>query len=304
MPILPVNPPLAVDFAPGSRNPRPLAAPGNNYDASLHEDTSALYRARKQVTTITLGGTTATDDVSTLEIIPIRTAQGSAWADELGKITLTFTTGVTETLAAVAAGIAAAASAAQTVSTLADLANYQRVNDLVLVTSSGAGIILTSRDAGTRFSYVFTTDGSITESSVTIGDSDVGLNIGIVGVQDGSDSRGRPYIEAPATGSVSADILGVVMDGSNAAPSNTGDLFKTYPRGADAVLRKFGTATVYGEKGCTAGQPVYVRKVADAGEVAGAVSDTSSGDHIAYTGAVFVETTSQAGPQAIRMPHP
>ena len=140
-----------VDFKQGSRTPRPLPPPGYPYDGAASEDASALFPVEPQVTTITLGTTTATGDITTLTITPVKTAQGSAWPQSLVPFVFTFTTGATETLAAVAAGLEAAATAAATVVSLADIANYQRVSDFITVTSSGDDIIVTTRDAGATF---------------------------------------------------------------------------------------------------------------------------------------------------------
>lgn len=275
MPIIPVKPISQSDFNRGARPPRPLPAPGNRYDGRDFELGSALFAAKRQVTTITLGGSTATGDKTTLQIIPIRSQQGSAWAGNLGPVSVSFTTGDTETLAAVATGLSAAAAAAQTVGSLADLASFQRVADIVQVSNVAGVLTLTSAQTSGRFSYVLTSDGSVTETSVTVGAIDDRLSIGVVGFQDGADASSYPRIELPVSSSVAANILGVIMDGANAARSDAGDLFKHYARGTDAVFARHGSAVVYGEKACNAGNAVYVRVNASGDQFAGAVTDTA-----------------------------
>lgn len=284
MPILPPTSPFLVDFKKGDRTPHPLPPPGNLIDGTIGEDISALYPTTRQVTTITLSGSTSDGDVTTLVITPTRSAEGSAWADELGAVTLIFTTAALQTLAAVAIGLRAAAADAQTITNLDDLANYQRVRDLVKVVDSGDDIVITAQSAGVRFTAELSSvdsegdPSSVTSTQATMGDSDDVLRVGIVAVADGFDARGHQKTAAPGSSSTADEIIGVVRDGHGVAPSESGYLHKHYVRGKDALIRSFGSVSVYGEKACDADSSVYVRKTAATGEIAGAVTDTASTD--------------------------
>lgn len=276
MPALPIVPLTRVPFQRGdSPFPQPLQPPGTPYDGTRSEDGSALFAALQQITTITLGGSTATDDVTTLTITPVRAQFGSAWAEQLAPIVVSFTTGATETVAAVAAGLYAALVAAQTVSSLADYANYQRVNDIVIpsYTALSVDLGLTARDAGGTFAYSITSTGSVTASGVTANENPSELEIGVVAVTASTLPTGEIKAGKVLASSVEADILGVVMEGLGKAPSVAGYLLHHFASGSDIPYRRYGTCTAYAEKGVAVGSQVYVRRPTT-GKITGALTDT------------------------------
>lgn len=281
MPEIPFHNPLVTpDFKRGTRTPRPLGPAGTGYDGRASEDLSAHFPASPQVTTIALGGTTATNDVTTLTITPIAGPSGSQWPNEIGELEISFKTAATETLDAVGAGLEAAATAAQLVTTIADLANYKRVSDFVSIEydADPEDIIITARNTGIRFTATLTTTGSITSTQSSTGNEDDTLRIGIVAVSDGVDSRHGRKIKTPVAASTADDILGVVWDGPNAAPQEAGYAYRYYKRGKDVLYRSYGSAIAYAEAPVTADAQVYVRKTAGASEVAGAVNDSATTD--------------------------
>jgi len=269
--LLPAKPLFGIDFEQGTRTPRPTPPPGHAYDGQTYDDPSALYPAFQQVTALTLGGSTVTSDVTTLVIYPVQTGLGSPWAASIEVITLTFTTGATQTLAAVAAGLAANAVAQQTVSSLADVANYNRIYDFLTVTAAGDVVTLTTRDAGATFTWLLSSTGSVTEGSqVTTGNVEDLLRVGVIGVQSAIAVNGDLQIDDTGAGRV----LGLVMVSSRVRARNPGDQFDAYARGVYAVYREYGTGTALAEKAVTADAQVYRRTTVGAGQVAGAVTDT------------------------------
>lgn len=300
MPIIPAHNPIASpDFAKGQRTPRPLPPPGHGYDGRVSEDLSAHFAASPQVTTITLGGSTSTGDKTTLAITPIAGPDGSPGAYELGPLTFTFETGATETLDAVGEGLVALAVAAQQVTSVTDLANYQRVRDLVKVTYDDATnkLAIEGRTSTIRFTAALTSTGSVTSTQATTGGDADTLRVGIVGFSDGIDSRFGRKIKAPTSSSTPAEILGVVMDGPGVRPQEAGYTERDYDRGKDVLYRASGSCTAYAEKGVTADAPVYVRTNAGSSEVAGAVTDTATTD----TANVWTMTPSVASETTYRL---
>lgn len=288
MPILPIKDPTSIDFQQGQRTPRPLPPPGNPLDGRRSNDISALYPDTSQVTIISLAGSTSTDDKTTLVITPTLTAAGSPWADSIGPVSITHTTVASDQdIPAVTAGLIAGFAAAGTISDLADLANYQRIRDFVLVEAvegEDQQIKLTGRVPGVRFTYSLTSvddngnPGSVTETSTTTGGVDDDLRVGVFAVRDGYTDRGVPKVAKPSASSTADDTLGVVMDSIVADPIKPGQLFKVIKRGRDVTIREAGACSVYGEKACAVGGKVYYRKVAAAGEIEGAVTDTATTD--------------------------
>lgn len=282
---VPTRSPFDIDFTAGQGAIRPLAPPGNDFDNRLKEDGSAVYPAAPQVTSIVLGGTAATGNVATLTLTPTAGANGSAWADELTELSVSVTVGATETLDALGALIEAAAAAAQTVTSVADFDNYARWRDVASVEYVAASdtLVISGSDSDVRFTATLTANGSITSTQSSTGAEEDPLRIGIVGARDAYGTDGIEEIKAPVSGTVAADIMGVVMDSTQAAPAESGLTYKTYARGKDVVYRRKGSATVYAEAVVTAGNQVYVRKTAAATEVAGAIAGSATTDTVQIT---------------------
>lgn len=277
MPVIKIRDPLAVQFANGDRASSPLPPPGRLYDGRDGEPGSALFEAQKQSTVVTLSGTVAVNDKTTITVTPKKTQAGSAWSEQLVPISVTFVATDTS-LTTVAAGLVTALAAAQTVSNLADLSNYQRVQDIVLVSSTGAAITLVARDSGATFTVSISSElaaggaGTVGSSQVTSNATPTKLHIGIVGVRVGYEANGTPKIAEPSASSLSSDILGVVMDGIGKAPQDPGYLLEHYVDGADAPYQDWGATMAYAEGPFTVDGDVYVRKLAPAGEQIGAVA--------------------------------
>jgi hypothetical protein len=269
-----------IDFEDGARTQRPLPPPGNPYDARLSEDGSALFAATAQVTTITLGTSTATDDVTTLTITPETTLYGSAWAQNLAPVSLVFVTGETQTLAALAAGLVQAAVDAQTVASVADIANYQRVLNIVKVTATDPesdALVLTSSSPGSSFTFTFSSTGAATAVGVTTGAPSSVLEIGTVAVQGSVDATG--YRTADRATDSPGPVLGVVMDGNKSAVMAAGSsVLKSIPRANDLHYRRWGTVTAYAESGVAVDAQVFYRSTVTGTEHSGAVTDTATTD--------------------------
>jgi hypothetical protein len=268
-----------IDFAPGQRTIRPLPPIGNWLDGRAGDTRTAHFPETKQTTVITLGGSTATGDISTLTIRMARLASGAPFGDEIGDIVISATTGATQTLAALGELIEAAAVADQLSSTLADLSNNKRLRDVVKVTAANEVITVVTRDEGARFTYVWASDGSATATDDgSSGDDDLELKVGTAVVITGYDARGVPKVAAPVAGSVATAIMGIVMEGPGCKPVNGNYDFKSYKMGSDLPVAVWGAVTAYAEGSASIDGSVYVRKTATGTEVAGALAGTATTD--------------------------
>lgn len=277
---LPANNPLGrTDFVKDQRALRPLPPPGNRLDGRDGEDQSGLFASTQQTTVITLGGSTATGDISTLTLIPTRTAHGSPWADNIPSMPITVTTGATQTLTALGELIETEAAAIVAITSLTDPANWLPLKDFFESITAAAGVItIVTRDAGARFTYTWVSDGSATETSTTTGDDDNELTVGTVVVVTATASDGSKTIAAPVAASAATAIMGVVKEGNGCKPAASGYAHKVYPMGWDVPVMTWGTMTAYGEGAATADGQVYVRKTATGTELAGALSGTATTD--------------------------
>jgi hypothetical protein len=260
-----------IDFVPGQRTVRPLPPIGHRLDGRRSESTSALFAATKQTTVITLGGSTATGDISTLTITPTKTASGSPWADSIPALVITVTTAGTQTLTALGELIEAEAAAIVNISSLTDHADWQPIADFCEVTAASGVITVITRDAGARFDYTFVTDGSATETSTTDGEDDTELRAGTVCSVSSTASDGYKTVITPISTSTAAATLGVVMEGIGCKPASSGYSFKVYAAGLDVPVETKAPCTVYAEGAGTVGGDVYYRKTATGTEIAGAV---------------------------------
>ena len=267
--------PGRVDFAKDQRTLRPLPPPGNDYDGTAFEDTTGHFEAQAQVTTVTLTGSTSENDVTTLTVVPTRTGRGSPWADEIPTLVATFTTGVTETLAAVATGLAAAVAASSQVISISDMSAYQRWSDFVTVTANGDNLVITTVDKGARFTVSISSTGSVTSSQVSENTDDDVLTVGTFAVKSGTNFRGLRSVTAPSSASIPAGVIGIIMDGTGTQPVSAGYAHKSYAQSADARARRWGRATVYCEGAASADGQVYARKTATGTEISGAASGTA-----------------------------
>jgi hypothetical protein len=241
------------DFVPGQRAVRPLPPVGNRLDGRRSESTSALFAATKQTVVMTLGGSTATGDITTITITPTKTATGSPWADSIPALVITATTGATQTLAALGELIEAAALA---------IVDVSAVNEVITIAP---------RDAGARFDIAFTTDGSATETHTTEGEDDDELRVGTVCIVSSTASDGYKTVTAPISTTVATATLGVVMEGIGCAPASSGYSFKVYKAGPDVPVETEAPCSVYAEGAGTVGGDVYYRKTATGTEIPGAV---------------------------------
>lgn len=307
MPAINTQPLLEVEFRKGSQATNPIPPPGKDYDGQVSETLSAMYPQTQQVTTVTLGATVAVDDVITLVITPINTATGTAWADNLGPVTIKFTATTTD-LDDAAAGLVAAAAAAQTVVSESDLANFQRLTDFVLVTKGAAdAFVLTATQFGADFSYTLTSTGATTHSAVTTGASDEFIPVGFVIMKDGYTSNDYPNARLPKVGDTAADILGVVMDSNFVRPLVAGQKRRGYQRNSMLVYRPWGTGTADSEIALAVDDALLVRLVAGAGEneLPGIITNVvDGGNTLAIPGAKSLRTTPGAGTSAYALPHP
>jgi hypothetical protein len=273
---LPASPILGrIDFVPGQRAVRPLPPIGHRLDGRRSESVSALFAASKQTTVITLGGSTATGDISTLTITPTKTAAGSPWAESIPALVITVTTGATQTLTALGELIETEALAIVNISSLTDHADWQPIADFCEVTAASGVITVITRDAGARFDYTWTSDGSATETSTSTGTTDDELRVGTVCVVSSTAADGYQTVTAPVAGSAATAILGVVMEGNGCSPAASGYSFKVYDAGLDVPVETEAPCTVYAEAACTVGAQVYVRRTATGTEIAGAVNDAA-----------------------------
>jgi hypothetical protein len=184
---------------------------------------------------------------------------------------LKFTTGATQTLAAVAAGLEANAAAQVTVTSLEDLANYSRIADFMSVTSSGDDVIIKTRDAGASFTWALSSTGSVTEGSfTTVGGADDPIPVGIIVTQLAVAVDGQRQLKAPA--SATEEVLGLLMWSGNVGERTAGDDGPTLARSKDGQYRKWGSGMARAEKTVTVDGQVYYR-VSGTG-TAGAVTDT------------------------------
>jgi hypothetical protein len=259
------------DFVPGQRAVRPLPPVGNRLDGRRSESTSALFAATKQTVVMTLGGSTATGDITTITITPTKTATGSPWADSIPALVITATTGATQTLAALGELIEAAALAIVNISSLTDHADWQPIADFVDVSAVNEVITIATRDAGARFDIAFTTDGSATETHTTEGEDDDELRVGTVCIVSSTASDGYKTVTAPISTTVATATLGVVMEGIGCAPASSGYSFKVYKAGPDVPVETEAPCSVYAEGAGTVGGDVYYRKTATGTEIPGAV---------------------------------
>jgi hypothetical protein len=306
-----IQPTLAVQFAKDSTATNPIPPIGQAYDGRQGQDLSALYPATQQSTTITLGGSTVEGDVHTLTITPVLMATGSAWADELGPISVEFETGAApdDILDAVAKGLVQALTDSQTIVDLQDLAKFQRIAEIVQWSSPGTDQIeLVSTQAGATFSYSLTSTGAVTETSVTTGTADEPLYPGFAAYVDSYKPDGTPVLRPLQAGDADASRVVLVMDSMMCEALEPGEPFRRYKRKRDVPWRYFGSASGYGEGAApTIGAPVFVRLQPDPGGVGipGALSavDAGGGQHLQVPW-TFLRVTDKAGAQAIDIPHP
>jgi len=266
-----IRPLAQAPFTSGSRELNPLPQPGNRLDGRQHEDDFALYPSTRQVTTITLLTSTATADITTLTVTPTLMATGAAWPDDIGPVSIAFVTAGTQTLAAVAAGLEAAATAQTKIATLDDLSNYDRIRDIVLVTSSGDDVILTARLPGASFTFTLVTDGNLTSSSVTTGTADAPIRLGTVIAQGTVNPNGSRECANAVAGDT---VLGIALDSNFVEASSPGDAHKFYLRKAEVLYAAWGSCTVYAESSCAIDAQAYFRTTAAGTEINGALTDT------------------------------
>jgi hypothetical protein len=310
--VLNIQPTQEVEFRKGSTATNPIPPPGQPYDGRASGNLSALYPSTQQSTLITLTGSTAEGDVTTLTVTPILMSTGSAWGDNLGPITVTFTTGAApnDTLDAVAKGLVQALTDSQTVSGLEDIANFQRISELIQWSSPGtAEILLVSQLAGATFSFAISSTGLVTDDGgVTTGTDDEPLYVGMAAAIDSYKNDGTPVLR-PVQAGDTADQLVLVMDSIMCEPLEAGSPFRYYKRNKDVAWRHFGSASAWcGQAVTTVNSAVSVRLTTSTGgsEPLGELLVSDPGDGttlVTWTGKTFLRT-STAGNCAIDIPHP
>ncbi len=255
---------------------RPLPPPGNALDGSATDPETGIFPAVQQVSVITLGGSTATGNISTLTITPTRTASGSAWADGIPALVITVTTGVTETLTALGELVEARALAILQLSSLTDTSDWQPLADFLETITAASGVItVTTRDAGARFDVAWTSDGLATASTSSTGTTDDELVVGTAVVVTGYTVQYQKKIAAPVAGSVATAIMGIVAEGIGCKPATAGYAHKVFSAGSAVPVHMKGRVTGYAEAAVTVDSQVYVRKTATGTEIAGALNDAA-----------------------------
>lgn len=292
---------------PGRQNARPeipLLLPGGDYDQTVPQTiASGRYAASAQLTTLTLTGSVAAQDTTTLTVTPTRTPRSSGAPEMVIPLTAEIT-GVA-TLAAAAAALIAEIAAQVKLTSLADVDDWQGWADFLTATAgaNAEDIDFTAIEVGSRFTVSLVSDGSLTSSQVSVNDGDEdALRCGVF-VRVGTRSANGEFTVAElVTGSTSANILGATKNGPGTQAVEIGATFQSYKPGDMARVQRGGTMVVYSEGPATAGGQVYARKSGSG--VIGAAAATASADHIAVTGVTFVETTTAAGSAPISMPNP
>jgi hypothetical protein len=288
----------------GSRPEIPLQLPGGDYDLTVPPTfASGRYAASAQVTTLTLTGSVAAPDTTTLTLTPTATPRSSGAPELVTPLTATIT-GVA-TLAAAATALIAEIAAQVQLTSLADVSDWQGWADFVTVAAglNPEDIDFTALEAGSRFTVSLVSDGLLTSSQVSVNDAEQdALRCGTF-VQVGTmEANGEFTVEVLDSGSLSADILGVVTNGPGTQAVEIGATFQSYKPGDMARVCRGGSRVVYCEEPATVGGQVYAR-ISGSG-VIGAAAANASGNHIAVTGVTFAETTTAAGSAPIRMPNP
>lgn len=288
----------------GSRPEIPLQLPGGDYDLTVPQTiASGRYAASAQLTTLTLTGSVAAPDTTTLTVTPTRTPRSSGAPELVVPLTATIT-GVA-TLAAARTALLAEIAAQVQLTSLADVDDWQGWADFLTATAgtNPEDIDFAALEAGSRFTVSLVSDGALTSSQVSVNDgAEDSLRCGVF-VRVGSRSaNGEFTITELATGSTSANILGAVKSGPGTQAVEIGATYQGYKAGDMARVQRGGTMVVYCEGPATVGGQVYARKSGSG--VIGAASATASGDHITVTGVTFAETTTAAGSAPVSMPNP
>lgn len=288
----------------GARPEIPLQLPGGDYDLTVPRTmASGRYAASAQSTTLTLTGSVAAPDITTLTVTPTRTPRSSGAPELVVPLTATIT-GVA-TLAAARTALLAEIAAQIQLTSLADVSDWQGWADFVTVTAgtNPEDLDFDALEAGSRFTVSLVSSGLLTSSQVSVNDGpEDELRCGVF-VRVGSRSANGEFTVAElASGSTSANILGATKKGPGTKAVEIGATYQSYKNGDMVRVQRGGTTLIYCEGPATVGGQVYARKSGTG--VIGAASSTPSGDHITVTGVTFAETTTAAGSAPISMLNP
>jgi len=285
-PINPLAAPGTVTRDGSLAEQNPLPPPGNPVDCStdLHPLAWGNYPAVLHTFELTFGGTITEGQVWTLTFTPTKMVNGSPQTSALDAITISVTVNATATDEALALQFEEAIAAAGLLSGL-DLSSLTRINE-ILGSATAAGAVLTTVGSvgGQTYSISYTTEagGTITGADdPTIDAEGTDMQIGVAIVKTGLGPDGvTPLVRPCQSGDTAESIIGFV------AAANTRTKAIDPTTGYTAVYVKSGRDVAFiplsgghaqwsltSEKAVTVDNRGWVRVVAGAGEIAGAVTD-------------------------------
>ena len=284
----PLSPPGTVDPSGSLAELNPLPPPGNPVDSTAKHLPLAwgIYPAQEHTFALTFGGTITEGQVWTLTFTPTRIVNGSVQSAALNAITIPVTVNATATATALALQFEQAIAAAFTLSTTTAIASTTRIGE-ILKSATAAGAVLTTvgRLAGSTYSISYTTEagGTITGADTPTVDAEgTDMQIGVAITKTGVHADGvSPLVRPCQSGDMADSIVGFVAAANTAIKAIDPDTGYTaqYVRPGRRVAyipldSGHSQYAVTSEAACAADQRVWVRVVAGAGEIAGAVSDT------------------------------
>lgn len=284
----PLSPPGTVDPSGSLAELNPLPPPGNPVDSTAKHLPLAwgIYPAQEHTFALTFGGTITEGQVWSLTFVPTRIVNGSVQSAALNAITISVTVNATATDEALALQFEQAIAAAFTLSTTTAIASTTRIGE-ILKSATAAGAVLTTvgRLAGSTYSISYTTEagGTITGADTPTVDAEgTDMQIGVAITKTGVHADGvSPLVRPCQSGDTADSIVGFVAAANTAIKAIDPDTGYTaqYVRPGRRVAyipldSGHSQYAVTSDAACAADQRVWVRVVAGAGEIAGAVSDT------------------------------
>jgi len=265
----------------------PIRPPGEPMDGAcnLHPLITGHYAAVKHTTTIELGGTITTASVWLLTVTPTATINGVPVADALGAITLSVTVGGTQTATALGDLFVTAFTNAKTITTVAAVENQTRIAEILGSLTNDAGTLTAIASvAGDTFDITVTPQaGGTATITNTVDAAGTDMKIGIFIAKTGAlhDDGVTPLVRPLEDGDTAASVIGIVSASNTrqkAIDPETGYSFQHIKPGRDVAIIPIGGGhgqwSAYAEAAVDFDDDVWVRVVAGAGEIAGAVNDT------------------------------
>lgn len=289
-----INPfalPRTVDPSASLAELNPWPPPGRpiNAKAHNHPPTYAHVEAKQHTVTVLFAETVSEGGVWVLTVTPTKMVNGVPIADGIGAVSLTVTVGATHTITALGDLFVTEFATAKAVTTVAGVDSANRIGEILAsITNSSGTITLKSAQYGETFSVSVTPEaGGSSTITTTVDGAGTDIRIGVAVVRSGTHADGSPIVRACTTGDTAATIFGIVADGNRTKPIDSDDGYSAQyykPGRMIPIIPIWDTGgmewTAYAEAAVDVDDDIYVRVVAGAGEVAGALNDSATTDTV------------------------